>query len=197
MVERWTLPFDFGGSEMTPAPGGEFVSYADYEAAERKVAELEVEIDRTKLHCSAWEDSARINKAERDAAEAREARLSEALRNVRADCQSPIDLYHRVGPSFTSPGGDEYEPASYVMDKMQELITRIDAALSGSGSGWPVPDGWKLVPVEPTEAMYRAVYKEQDDSAIHNYGASPTFDDYWAVALEAAPLPAAPQQGGE
>lgn len=39
---------------------------------------------------------------------------------------------------------------------------------------------------EPTEFMYRAAYKEQDDSAIHNYGASPTFDDYWSTAIDAA-----------
>jgi len=32
MVERWTLPLDFAGPEMTKAPSGEFVRFSDYEA---------------------------------------------------------------------------------------------------------------------------------------------------------------------
>lgn len=68
----------------------------------------------------------------------------EALERVRCDCQSTIDLYHRTGPSFTSPGGDEYEPTSFVIAKMEELISIADAALAPSTSaatrGEPV--GW-------------------------------------------------------
>src|SRR5690606_40261613 len=62
-------------------------------------------------------------------------------------------------------------------------------------AGKPEQSGWKLVPEEPTEEMYRAVYKVQDDCAIHNYGASPTFDDYWSAALSASPTP--PTAGGD
>jgi hypothetical protein len=46
--------------------------------------------------------------------------------------------------------------------------------------------GLAVVPVEPTEAMYRAAYKVQDDCAIHNYGGSPTADDYWTAMIAAA-----------
>lgn len=71
---------------------------------------------------------------------------------------------------------------------------RILSALTAGKPEQAVPSGWKLVPEEPTEEMYRAVYKVQDDCAIHNYGASPTFDDYWSAALSASP--AAPTAGG-
>lgn len=41
---------------------------------------------------------------------------------------------------------------------------------------------------EPSEAMLRAGYHEQDQCAIHNYGGSPTVEDVWAVMLAASPL---------
>lgn len=194
MVERWTLPFDFGGSEMTPAPGGEFVSYADYEAAERKVAELEAERDNA---IAMLETQAKLHRR----AKAREARLSEALRNVRADCQSPIDLYHRVGPSFTSPGGDEYEPASYVMDKMQELITRIDAALSGSGSGWramdTAPETGFFLAWSPDFPDMVSCWKAEIFHQARKPGTPRHLSANHFTLWRPLDLPADPQQGGE
>lgn len=46
---------------------------------------------------------------------------------------------------------------------------------------------WKLVPVEPTEAMWKAADKQSEFCAIHNYGASPSAEDYWHAMLDAAP----------
>lgn len=67
------------------------------------------------------------------------------------------------------------------------------AALSGSGSGWPVPDGWKLVPVEPDDAMIEA---GQDTCEEKNcWGGRVYASDIWESMLAASP--AAPQQGGE
>lgn len=56
--------------------------------------------------------------------------LVEALETLRSDCQTPIDMYERNGPEFTSPHGNEYESTSYVMDKFAELVASIDAALA-------------------------------------------------------------------
>lgn len=58
--------------------------------------------------------------------------LREALASLRGDCQSPIEMYERNGPEFTSPQGNEYESTSYVVDKFSELVASIDTALSAT-----------------------------------------------------------------
>jgi len=66
-----------------------------------------------------------------DRAEALEAKLAaaeKALEQLRSDCQSPIDMYERNGPEFTSPQGNEYESTSNVMAKFAELVASVDAA---------------------------------------------------------------------
>jgi len=59
--------------------------------------------------------------------------LVNALETLRSDCQTPIDMYERNGPEFTSPHGNEYESTSYVMAKFAELVASIDAALARAG----------------------------------------------------------------
>lgn len=59
--------------------------------------------------------------------------LVETLETLRSDCQTPIDMYERNGPEFTSPQGNEYESTSYVMAKFAELVASIDAALARAG----------------------------------------------------------------
>lgn len=66
------------------------------------------------------------------------------------------------------------------------------AALSGSGSGWPVPDGWKLVPVEPDDAMIEAGQDTCEEK--NSWGGRVYASDIWESMLAASP--AAPQQGG-
>lgn len=69
-----------------------------------------------------------------DSLKAENERLREALRDIRSDCQSPIDFYERNGPEFTSPYGSEYQSSSSVMDKFAELVASIDTALKGDSN---------------------------------------------------------------
>lgn len=138
MVERWTLPFDFGGHEMTPAPGGEFVSYADYEAAKRKVAELEAERDKA---IAMLETQAKLHRR----AEAREARLSEALRGIADAIRDGLtenelpDHRIKIGEGCRIEDGFLVGPGADTIRNMLALMRDLaDAALSGSGSGWRV-----------------------------------------------------------
>ena len=66
----------------------------------------------------------------------------------------------------------------------EEVFSRARAALSGPNSGWLVPDGWKLVPVELTNEMKERVRSKGGPQAL-------------AFAIAAWPdlLSAAPQQG--
>ena len=54
-----------------------------------------------------------------------------------------------------------------------------------------IPDGWKLVPVEPTKKMrgafHRANDKIEDGNALANVTGSPDYQ--WAAMLKAAPKP--------
>ena len=50
-----------------------------------------------------------------------------------------------------------------------------------------VPEGWKLVPIEPTDEMLKSAYELQNECAIFNYGGSPTFEQYYSVMIKAAP----------
>lgn len=79
MVERWDLPFDFGGPEMTITKNGSYVRNSDYARLQEQVEALAKERDRTRLHLSAWKDSAKINLHRASAAEAERDRLRTAL----------------------------------------------------------------------------------------------------------------------
>lgn len=74
-----------------------------------------------------------------------------------------------------------------------DLLCRLIDIAYAAGQASEVPEGWKLVPVEPTEEMYRAAYDLANRSAIDNYGAPPPVDDLWFVMVSAAPS----QEGGE
>lgn len=74
-----------------------------------------------------------------------------------------------------------------------ELLDRFAALAYAAGQASKAPEGWKLVPVGPTEEMYGAAYDLANKSAIENYGAPPPLDDLWFTLLAAAPSP----EGGE
>jgi hypothetical protein len=58
--------------------------------------------------------------------------------------------------------------------------------------GAPVPNGWKLVPVEPTREMWTAVNKLDDQCAAGNYdGKGCSIQQAWNCLLDAAPTPPA------
>jgi hypothetical protein len=82
------------------------------EALEREKEELRKELERTKLHASAWEDSARLNKDRAETAERQLAERDAALRAIMD--QDHISANERI-----------YGPCGEI----------ARAALAGSGSG--------------------------------------------------------------
>lgn len=76
----------------------------------------------------------------------------------------------------------------------EENAVKIAAAISALSEPAAVPDGWRLVPIEPTPNMLKAAGKSENECAIHNYGGRPEADEYWSVMLGAAPAPAEPDQ---
>lgn len=67
-----------------------------------------------------------------------------------------------------------------------KVLNQIDAALSAPTE--QVPDGWKLVPVEPTREMWAAVNKLDDEMAAGAYdGKGCTIEQAWECLLAASP----------
>lgn len=99
---------------------------ADNAALTARVKELE---EKNKSLTEEWYRGLRVQKKISDRADATELRLTTALTQLRSECQSPIDMYERNGPEYTSPHGSEYESTAHVMMKFAELVTSIDAAL--------------------------------------------------------------------
>lgn len=64
-----------------------------------------------------------------EAAERENQRLMDGLKALKTDVHWPIDFYAKNGPSVTSPTGHEYEHTNYVLAKMEELESAIDALL--------------------------------------------------------------------
>lgn len=59
------------------------------------------------------------------------ARLRAALESLQSDAQCTIDLYNKIGPTWTSrDSGAEYYDASYVIGSAEERIATIKAALA-------------------------------------------------------------------
>ena len=53
----------------------------------------------------------------------------------------------------------------------------------------PLRDGWKMVPEEPTDDMYRAAYTAIDNTSLHNFRACASPKDIYCAMLAAAPSP--------
>lgn len=123
----------------------------------------------------------------------------EALENawpaLRAALQSPALPPLQTRPvMFRAPhmGGtgyvyfeDEAQAAEYCANRGIEydgLYVR-KAGIAASGQQATPPDGWKKVPVEPTQTMVHAAYKNQPDAI--NVG----FGEAYRAMLSAAPTP--------
>ena len=156
----------------------------------RKVAEHEAELNANrkgrKNYKSLWE-----------AAEAREARLSEARddwENEAGEFAKEVDRLKCVIEVMEQERNSFNTLMEAVKRKYRNRAIEAErvarAALSGSNSGWPVPDGWKLVPVELTSKMCTAGY----DAVEHKIGMVEVAIAYRAML---AASPAAPQQEGE
>jgi hypothetical protein len=75
MVERYRFWCQDSDAEISREPNGGWVRHSDYAALERQIAEL-------RDHCNAMEVEHRQAIEEMQAAEAHNARLSEALRKI-------------------------------------------------------------------------------------------------------------------
>ena len=67
---------------------------------------------------------------------------------------------------------------------VQMIVSRIDAMLAGQLPAPAVPEGWQLVPVEPSESMVSEAIdagRFDEDDAVY----------FWAAMLAAAPKPEA------
>lgn len=116
------------------------------ETLERQIAELRASgHDSFKLACM-WQDQA-------NAAEADKARLSEALQRAeQAFEEIRLILIYNL-----------HDSERYAFWKAVSARDAVRAALSGSGAGgWRMPDGWRLVPVEPTLGQQNAGWREVD-----------------------------------
>ena len=82
---------------------------------------------REQCHIAKGKLTAATSRAE--ALEKENQRLMDGLKALKADVHWPIDFYAKNGPSVTSPAGHEYEHTDYVLAKMEELESAIDALL--------------------------------------------------------------------
>lgn len=67
-----------------------------------------------------------------------------------------------------------YEPIAAALQQQQPQAP--------AGGEWPVPDGWKLVPVEPTQRMLEACRDEVNRLIVDDQEV-----DIWAAMLAASP----------
>lgn len=157
------------------------------EALEREVKELRADIE------TFWKPQFDEQVERAETAEADKARLSEAwqaLDNSISGAIKETDTPHRVlrDGRVIMDG----EAAELYFNHLMLLRKMARAALSGSGSGRRVPDGWKLVPVELTQSMIIAYNEEFEKLSIEKWANALLT---WPALLAASP--AAPQQGGE
>lgn len=88
--------------------------------------------------------------------------------------------YGQHGPSWLPPGGD--------LDLMQTIDDWLSTAPAKVTQTAQIPDGWKLVPVEPTKEMWEAVNKLDDLMAAGGYdGKGCSIEDAWHCLVDAAP----------
>jgi len=73
-------------------------------------------------------------------------------------------------------------------EEWEQDIKAIRDALEAAQLGMMEPDGWKLVPVIPTDAMIKAGFAPKG-MAIDGYANSHRLSDKWHAMLQAAPQP--------
>lgn len=101
-------------------------------------------------------------------------RIEELEAQVRVMAELLRDLHKHIGTSIPQTVSEHYRGC--------DLLDRIEAALAGNLPALHVPEGWQLVPVEPTENMIG-----------HGCGASVMVVSEvikaWSAMLSAAPSP--------
>lgn len=101
-------------------------------------------------------------------------RIEELEAQVRVMAELLRDLHKHIGTSIPQTVSEHYRGC--------DLLDRIDAALAGNLPIQVTSEGWKLVPVEPTERMISesidAGRFDEDDAVF-----------FWASMIAAAPSP--------
>lgn len=99
---------------------------------------------------------------------------------------------HQVGDCKVPVWLKDHSNAEAFMLIMDSLLSRASAALSVQAEPAAIPDGWKLVPIEPTEAMLSDVDEEVGGHCYSCSAWSASWDDckrVYAAMLAAAPTP--------
>lgn len=78
-------------------------------------------------------------------------------------------------------------------DAREAMLSGADKLMKWEAQPVAVPQGWKLVPVEPTREMWAAVNKLDDQMTAGGYdGKGCTIEQAWDCMLAAAPAAPAP-----
>ncbi|MDP5494271.1 hypothetical protein P3786_16900 [Pseudomonas aeruginosa] len=102
-----------------------------------------------------------------------------ALRMARDDFKLERDLARQ---NFCDEQAANYQLQAHLkscLGELRELRARVVV----------VPDGYALVPVEPTREMFIAINKEDDEAYAGGCHHGAQFEWLWAAAIEAAPRP--------
>lgn len=84
LVERWELPFDFGGPEMTRHPSGNFVRFTDYEVKAAEITRLSEALDAEQAaYCARYLPEIRELNTRLQAATLRADQLSAVVEGLR------------------------------------------------------------------------------------------------------------------
>ncbi len=172
------------------------VADADYAKLEAEAQALREEVARSEQHRNDQADlivslrtevaalkhsqqvligSRNAHRDERDAARKEVA----ALRMARDDFKLERDLARQ---NFCDEQAANYQLQAHLKDclgELSELRARVAV----------VPDGYALVPVEPTREMFIAINKEDDEAYAGGCHHGAQFEWLWAAAIEAAPRP--------
>lgn len=116
--------------------------------------------------------------------------------------------YWKIGkqalPALTEPFGWVSPKQGNYFTRNKSIADRIGGLMPVYAAPQPshepkeaeVPEGWKLVPVEPTREMWAAFNKLDDEMAAGSYdGTGCSFEQGWNCMLAAAPQP--PQESKE
>jgi chromosome segregation ATPase len=136
-------------------------------------------IDKQQLQAMGEEMQQRLQECANGAAKMQEQRdqLAAQLKNATAQCGVLAGLLREARVSV------DYHQAERDSIALYHLLSRIDAALAGKlpELALAMPEGWQLVPVEPTDFML--------DMAHQVAAATGGFPEVWAEMLSAAPNP--------
>lgn len=118
------------------------------------------------------------------AAEAQALR-EEVERGNRITVAMALDI-SAVGEALGIPGEEQVGGTGEFIDLIRELQKEVEALRARVVV---VPDGYALVPVEPTREMFIAINKENDKAYAGGCNHGAQFEWLWDAAIEAAPRP--------